>query len=393
MTNKRLLLILMSMIMLSPLGMDIFLPAMPEMAQYFATPMSDIQLCIALYIFASGVGQLVAGPIADRYGRLPLIKLGFFLYILGAGMSALAVDITWLWLARILQGLGGCALSVAVMSMARDSYSPAKITQVLSYIFGAIYVIPAFAPMLGSLLLHYFNWQANFVFMVLAGVIVLVIAGRYLIETKPTAQPNSQLPNWSGYKKILTHRSFMFNSIMVMLAMSIIIHYIGFAPIKLREDLDLNATVFAYWFGANAVLNIIGSFCAPKIISKIGNSTSLKLCVGANFLAAVLLLSLAQYQSPISFMLPVFISSLGLCFAFAVCSAQALMPFKHQAGMAAAMLGLIQMSGAATLVGLFQLLPLSGTASFSFLLSLPILWLALGRPLLLNNSEHKLLAQ
>ena len=383
MKQKNLLPILMTIIVLSPLGIDTFLPAMLDMSVSLDTSMDNIQMCIALYLFASGFGQLFAGPLSDKYGRLPLIKGGLCLYLVGAALSALATDISLLWFSRVLHGFGACAITVSVFSITRDHYGPDKSPRILSYLFGAIYVIPAVAPLIGGVLLQRWGWESNFVFMVIYGLLVTIVALVSLQESRPE---NSVIPtkliSFSNYKPIFANADFIFHSTLAMLAMAIIIHYLGLAPEKLMNEQGLSPTDFALWFGVNAIFSIVGAFLAPTIIDKVGNDKALYTGGFLNFIALVLLIQLKDYNYPLAFMAPIFISSIGLCLIFAVSCGAALAPFGERAGIASSMLGLMQMSGSSILVSLICLLPISNINQFVFTITLSFTWISLGRLLI-----------
>lgn len=165
MSRKAPLYLFLLLIVVSPMGIDIYLPALPQMAENLSTPMANIQITITIFLAALGLGQLLAGPLADRYGRKPLILSGLALYILGSVVGSLALQIEILWFARVLQGLGTCAVSVGVMSGVRDSYSTEKTASIYSYINGVICVIPALAPLVGGWLSETWSWRATFYFM------------------------------------------------------------------------------------------------------------------------------------------------------------------------------------------------------------------------------------
>ena len=150
--RRNLLPILMSMVVLSPLAIDIYLPSMPTMAAEFSVSSSEIQSTLVLFLFAMGVGQILIGPLADRYGRRPIAIFGILLYIASSLFAAMAMEFHWLQLARVLQGLAACSTSIVVFSAVRDCFTPKESARYYSYLNGVICVIPALAPTLGGLL-------------------------------------------------------------------------------------------------------------------------------------------------------------------------------------------------------------------------------------------------
>ncbi len=366
------------LIVLSPMAIDIYLSAFPEIAGSLSTSMGSVQATIAIFLTAMGVGQLVAGPLADRYGRRPLALGGILLYMAGALLAALASQIEVLWAARVLQGLGTCGISVAVMSGVRDSYPADKTAPVYSYINGVICVIPALAPMLGGFLTQHWGWQANFYFMLgYAGLIGSLVWWR-LPETRPASTVSEgALISVARFRPVLANRVFRYNAIMVMLAMAVIIGFVTLAPIRLMLDMQISAMTFSLWFGSNAVINILASFTAPWVIRRLGKKNALRLAVSLCALAASLLMLLSELMHPMAFMGPVFLASTGFCLTLAICSGAALAPFGERAGTASSLLGVLQMAGSSALVGLISSLPLTPVMSLALLMALPLVWMML----------------
>ena len=177
-------------------------------------------------------------------------------------------------LARVLQGFGACATSVAAFSVVRDSYGPKKSGQMISYLNGAICFIPALAPLLGGWLTAKAGWSANFWFM--AGYALIV--GSWLMWRMPETRPEETrsegaLISWSRYSPVLRSPSFLFNAALCMLAMAVILAYVTAAPVQLMVKLGLDMSGFSYWFTANAALNILACFTAPRFIAKVGPRT------------------------------------------------------------------------------------------------------------------------
>ncbi len=365
----------MLMVVFSPLAIDIFLPAVPAMAEALQVELASVQALVGLFVLSMGLGQLLAGPMADRYGRRPLALWGILLYILSAVMGAMAINIELLWISRLLQGLGTCAIVVAAFSGVRDSFPQDKLTALYSYLNGIICIVPALAPLLGSALTLQWDWRANFVFMALYAVAAGWLIWRRLPETRPEAtQSHGALISWGRYAPILKHPVFQFFSVMNMLAMALILAYVSYAPSVLMVEMAQSPLAFALWFGTNAVINISGAFAAPTVIARIGKRGGLALGVALCLVAMLGWIVLRDWAHPLAFMGPVFASSLGFCFLLAISGGAALLPFGERAGTASALLVCIQMSGAALMIALVGLLPLSAPLSLALLGALPLLW-------------------
>ncbi|HDX8367602.1 TPA: multidrug effflux MFS transporter [Aeromonas dhakensis] len=372
-----LILLLVLLVLFSPLAIDIYLPAIPQMAEQLGAEVTLMQGTITWFLFSMGLGQLLVGPLADRYGRKPIALGGVLLYGLSALGAGFAASLGELMLARVLQGLGACATSVAAFSVVRDSYGPKKSGQMISYLNGAICFIPALAPLLGGWLTAKAGWSANFWFM--AGYALIV--GSWLLWRMPETRPEETrsggpLISWSRYSPVLRSPSFLFNATLCMLAMAVILAYVTAAPVQLMVRLGLDMSGFSYWFAANAALNILACFLAPRFIARVGPRRTLRIGLLVLLLSAISLSLSMHIDHPLAMMGPVFLSSIGFAMILGSAAGMALAPFGHCAGTAAALLGLFQMSGSGALVGFIGALmhdPLNQLALHMWLLLPPLL--------------------
>lgn len=374
-----LILLLVLLVLFSPLAIDIYLPAIPQMAEQLGAEVTLMQGTITWFLFSMGLGQLLVGPLADRYGRKPIALGGVLLYGLSALAAGFAASLGELMLARVLQGFGACATSVAAFSVVRDSYGPKKSGQMISYLNGAICFIPALAPLLGGWLTAKAGWSANFWFM--AGYAAIV--GSWLLWRMPETRPDETsssgpLISWSRYSPVLRSPSFLFNACLCMLAMAVILAYVTAAPVQLMVKLGLDMSGFSYWFTANAALNILACFLAPRFIARVGPRRTLRIGLLVITLSAMALTLVQHIDHPLAMMGPVFFSSIGFAMVLGAAAGMALAPFGHCAGTAAALLGLFQMSGSGALVGITGWLmpdPLNQLALHMWLLLPPLLLL------------------
>lgn len=359
--RRNLLPILMSMVLLSPLAIDIYLPSMPTMATEFAVSASDVQSTLVLFLFAMGLGQVLIGPLADRYGRRPVAIFGVLLYGASSLLAAAAIEFHWLQIARLLQGLAACSTSIVVFSAVRDCYSQKEGAKIYSYLNGAICVIPALAPTLGGLLAMQFGWRSTFVFMTLYAMLMMIVVGYRLPETRPAnTVTTGPLYRWSRYKPVLGNTHFLFYALACMSAMAAILSYVSYAPVWLIGHLGVSELAFSGLFGLNAVFNIVACFAAPIVIRKLGNRPTVVLALALLIISSVAVV-VAQLFGPSTgmaaafvFMLPMMLLCVGFAFLLGPATSMALSAFGERAGTAAAMLGFIQMSGASILAGLVQ---------------------------------------
>ena len=355
--SKKQMALLTMLVLFSPLAIDIYLPALPLIASTFQVENALAQDTITWFLFAMGVGQLFAGPLADKLGRRTVALGGITIYALSALLAWSAQNIEWMLAARLLQGLGACATSVAAFATVRDIFGPEKSGKMISYLNGAICFIPALAPILGSWLTQQFDWRANFSFM--AGF--AVIAGSMMFfgmkETNPATERQAVF-KLSRYWSVLSTPSFIFHASLCLMAMAVILAYVTSAPGVLMTGMGLSMNEFTFWFGLNAVFNIAACMLAPKFMDRWGTHNSLVVGISLLAIAGVIMMVMKEHNTALAFMLPIFISSVGFAWILGAAAGKALEPFGDKAGTAAAILGLFQMSGSGLLVGTLQRLSL-----------------------------------
>ncbi|WP_199251465.1 multidrug effflux MFS transporter [Vibrio furnissii] len=345
------------LVLFSPLAIDIYLPALPQIAQTFHVEHALAQDTITWFLFAMGVGQLFAGPLADKLGRRTVALGGISIYAVSALLAWSAQSIEWMLTARLLQGFGACATSVAAFATVRDIFGPQRSGKMISYLNGAICFIPALAPILGSWLTQQFGWRANFSFMAGFAVTVGLLLLVRMQETNPVTEKQAVF-KLSRYWSVLKTPSFLFHASLCLLAMAVILAYVTSAPVVLMEHLGLTMNQFTFWFGINAVVNIVACMTAPRIMDRFGTHTTLVMGISALLVAGMTMVMLADVATAFAFMLPIFVSSIGFAWILGAAAGKALAPFGDKAGTAAALLGLFQMSGSGLVVGTLQRLHL-----------------------------------
>ncbi|MEM5530401.1 multidrug effflux MFS transporter [Gammaproteobacteria bacterium AS21] len=362
--QHRVLPLLMSMVVLSPMAIDIFLASVPVMAVDLNASTSQVQSTISIFFFAMGLGQIFVGPVADRYGRKVVALAGLFVYSSSSLLIALSADIVIMQWLRLFQGLAACAISVVIFSVVRDSFPYHRISKIYSYLNGVLSVIPASAPIVGTLMAAYFGWRSTFVFMALYALLVFVVVLLWLPETlsaeNKARKTKQSLYDLKQYLTIVTDGCFMFYALCCMAGMAAILTYVSYAPLWLIAHLDVSMTTFSLLFGLNALVGITAAFVAPVLINKYGNRKvviiALTLMLGCALVLCILSSGfyLTGMLAAFAFMGPIMLLSAGLSFVLGPATSMALAQFSDRAGTASALLGFIQMVGASIIVLLVQ---------------------------------------
>ncbi|KPM79362.1 MULTISPECIES: multidrug effflux MFS transporter [unclassified Pseudoalteromonas] len=375
--NLSLLFILGLLVIFSPLAIDIYLPAFPTIAEQFSASEKQIQQTVAIFMLTVGLGQLIAGPLADKFGRKPVAITGVTIYGLAAFGAYLAPDFTSLMIARALQGLGACATFVVAFAIVRDRFGSERSGQIITYLNGIVCFIPALAPILGAWLTVQFGWRMNFLFMAVFALIGLFITLLMYKETRPADSVYSgHILDLRRFMPIISTPLFLFHSLICLVTMSAILVFVTLAPGWLITKLGGSVTDFTFWFTCNAVLSIVASFIMPLYIKR-QPKRALKAGLLLLVIAGALMLAFSQQRTALALMFPMFIAAFGFALTLGSSAGRALSLFPKQAGTASALIGLMQMSGASLLVFITQLLNLTTPVLIGvhFLMLIPFTYL------------------
>lgn len=348
--NFRTILILGALSAFGPLAIDFYLPGFPAMAQAFATDEKHIQLTLAVYFLGLSIGQLLYGPIADRFGRRVPLLVGVVLFTAASLACAFAPTLEWLIGARFVQALGGCAgmvLSRAIVSDKCDAVGSAKVFSQLMLVMG---LAPILAPMLGGLLVNLYGWQAIFITLTGFSAMAALAVALGLPESLPANVPRQPLSGaLRQYGRLLKDREFLGHALTGGIAMAGMFAYIAGSPFVFIKLYDVPAEHYGWLFGSNAAGFILVAQVNARLLAKRGPAFLLSRIVWVYLAAGLTLLAVSALHTqqlwPLLIPLFVCIASLGCIIPNA--SACAMSGQGARAGSASAMLGCLQFSVAA----------------------------------------------
>lgn len=362
---QKFTLILLSLVLLAPLGIDLYLPTLPEIALGLNTPVTTVQTTIPLFLLVMGLGQIVAGPLVDNFGRKPVALIGLFLYMVGSVLAATATNWPQFLLARIVQGCAVCCTAVVAFSGVRDRLDGEDAARAYGFLNGALNIVPALAPMLGGLLAAAFDWRAPFWFLTGYALIIGLIVVFFLPETRPVGTLAVKGLPLKQYWQIFRQPRFLAFAFANAGALGMVLTYVSLAPQVLMTEGKLSALQFSIAFGANGFWIMLVSVLVNKIIRKVGRpfclaAGSLAMILGALMLMGGVILLPGEWQNNWAlYMFPVAISVAGLAFTVGPATSYALEPYQQQAGVASALAGFIQMAGGSSAGLLMMALPLA----------------------------------
>src|SRR6267378_2733802 len=165
------------------LATNILLPSLPQMAASLKVTSAAVTSAITIFLAVFAIGQLVVGPVSDRYGRRWPVLIGFAVFFAGSVWCGLATDLPGLLAGRIVQAVGACATSVLSRAIARDLFTGAALARAMALIMIAMAAAPGFSPLLGGALDHYFGWRSEFALVAVFAGLGALAYGTALGET------------------------------------------------------------------------------------------------------------------------------------------------------------------------------------------------------------------
>ncbi len=362
-TKKQfsLILILGLLTAIGPLSIDMYLPAFPDIARSLHTSVAQVMLSLSSFFIGISAGQLVYGPLLERYGRKPPMYAGLCIYIVASIGCAMATSVNSLIGFRLLQALGGCAGMVAARAIVRDLFDVKQNAKIFSTLMLVVAVSPIIAPTLGGYITALLGWR--YVFAALIVVTVAILAGVYFLlpESKVadrnfSLQPSAILNSFAG---IIRHPQFYIYTLTGAIAYAGLYAYISGSPYVFMELFKVNEKQYG-WIFALIATGVIGSAQVNNVALKrysseqiIRAATSSQSVLGITLVVFTLL----GWNSLFLTILLIFLFLCSQGFIFPNASALALASFGHVAGSASALMGAIQMgigAGASALVSVLQ---------------------------------------
>lgn len=351
-SNRRWILILGAVVAIGPLAIDMYLPALPLLQRHFHSDAAATQLSLAVFFAGLAIGQLVYGPVSDRYGRKRPLLVGLAIYVLATFGCALASSMTAFIALRFLQALGGCAGMVITRAMVRDRFPPQDMARILSLLVLVIGAAPILAPALGGVVLERLGWQAIFHFQAGYGLLCLLAVTRWIGEThQPAADARLSLGSaLRGYASLLAHHRFMGYALSGGIAQGGMFAYIAVSAFVFIEVYGLSPSAYAWLFGANAFGLIAASQINRTLLDRYPAQTVLKAAIGTYFAGglALLVTALTGAGGLAGILLPLWLCITSLGFTFPNSVAAAMAPFGDRAGAASGLLGTLQFAIAGT---------------------------------------------
>ncbi|TWO86440.1 hypothetical protein AYI75_03875 [Shewanella algae] len=363
-----------ALVLLYPLGIDLYLVGLPEIARTLNADEAQLHNAFSCYLAGMALAMLLGGHLADRLGRKPVALCGALIFVLSSIWAATTLSITAFLFARAGQGIGAGAAYLVTFAILRDVLDDQRRAKVLSMINGITCIVPVLAPVLGHLVLLYFPWPALFVLMAL-----LAAAALFLCLGLQESLPAKTAGELIACESLLCV-TFVSRLLISCLAVTAILTFVNTSPMLLMEQLGLDSGGYASAMGGLALVSMVMAFISPWLIDSIGQQRMLQLSQLAFALAATVLLLAASLAAELwLYLLGIGFVCAGFSVGFGVTMSQALAPFAQRSALASSILGICQISWSGAFIAISAWFGL--TASTMLILSLLIA--ALGSIILL----------
>lgn len=329
----------------APLSIDMYLPALPQMAGDLHTADSTLQLTLTAFIIGLAVGQLILGPISDGIGRRKPLLAGLVLYVVSSVLCAVSPSVELLIAARALQAIGAAGGIVIARAIVRDLYSGTAMTKFFSMLMLVSGLAPILAPVAGGQILRITSWRGAFVVLTVFGALLLLATVLALPEPLPPERrsPNRLGATLRGYAKLLADRFFLGYALAGGLMFAGLFAYISASSFVLQDVYGLSPQEFSLVFGANGVGIVLAGQLNGRLVGRFPERALLAAGLITSAVGGVGVLAAAAFALPLSALLVplvLLVSSIGMVMPNA--SSLALAEHPHNAGSASALLGVLQ---------------------------------------------------
>ncbi|MFG1294422.1 MULTISPECIES: multidrug effflux MFS transporter [Xanthobacter] len=337
------------MVMLGPISLAMYTPAMPTLVSVFDTTPAAVKLTLTVFFLGFAFSQLACGPLSDAFGRRP-VALGFFsVYMLGALVATWAPSMGWLILGRGLQGVG-CAAGIAISrAIVRDQYTGQTSARIMNLIGTMLAIGPAVSPTLGGLILGTAGWHMIFVAMAIYGVVLLALLSFFVPETNRGRDPSLASPVGilKSYARLLSDRVFMRASLVLGGGLGAIYTFAALLPFVLIQQVGLTPTQFGLAMLAQTGSYMFGTLIAGRLLKTMSASALIPIgLVLVTAGACGLGIGLRVLEpSTLTVMGPIGLWACGVAMVLPGCTTAALAGFPAIAGAASALMGFMQIGG------------------------------------------------
>ncbi|EGU46441.1 bicyclomycin/multidrug efflux system [Vibrio ichthyoenteri ATCC 700023] len=287
--NFLLFLVLGAIGALTPLAIDMYLPAMPTIARDLGVGAGEVQITLTAYTAGFAIGQLFHGPLADSFGRRPVLILGVLLFGIASVVSATTNGIDALTWVRTAQGFAGAAAAVVIQAVVRDMFDREDFARAMSFVTLVITIAPLIAPMIGGYLAIWFGWRSIFWVLAAFAAIVIVLVLWKIPETLPTEnrQPLRIATTLRNYVRLCRNPVAMGLVLSGAFSFAGMFAFLTGGAFVYIDIYGVRPDQFGYLFGLNIVAMIIMTSINGRLVKKVGSHTMLRFGLWVQLFAGI----------------------------------------------------------------------------------------------------------
>ena len=355
--------------MLMPLSIDMYLPALPVIAEQFGVPAGSAQMTLSTYILGFALGQLIYGPMADSLGRKPVILGGTLVFAAAAAACAMAQSIDHLIVMRFFHGLAAAAASVVINALMRDIYPKEEFSRMMSFVMLVTTVAPLVAPMVGGAVLVWFSWHAIFWILALAALLASAMIFFFIKETLPAEhrQKFHIRTTLGNFASLFRHKRVLSYMLASGFSFAGMFSFLSAGPFVYIELNHVSPQHFGYYFALNVVFIFVLTMINSRFVRRVGALNMFRIGLWIQFVMAMWMVVTAFFDVGF-WTLVVGIAAFVGCISMVSSNAMAVIldEFPHMAGTASSLAGTFRF-GIGAIVG--ALLSLA-----TFTSAWPMLW-------------------
>lgn len=295
--NAPSILLISLIAMISPIAMNAFNPAMPGVVKVFDSSISTVQLTYTLYLGMLAVSQLIGGPLAERFGRRPLMIWGLGFHLLGSLIALLAGSVEQIIVGRALQAFGGGFALMLCRTIVVDTYQGAQAAKHLGHIVMAVALAQSLAPTIGGYLNHYYGWQTVFAFSLLISLGISAVAVFKLPETSTHRSGSGSLHPFAvfkQYRELVQCRNYMAYTLTTVFAAGAYFTFASAMPYVVVDVMDGTSAIYGEWFLWVSGGFFFGSFVVTRLPTESGIDGPIKAGLALSLLGAGVMIASSQ---------------------------------------------------------------------------------------------------
>ncbi|MBL0885037.1 multidrug effflux MFS transporter [Myceligenerans sp. I2] len=271
---------------------DMYLPGIPQVAADLNSSEAMAQLTVSAMLVGGGLGQLVIGPLSDRFGRRTPLLVGLALHVVTSLLCVVVPTMSGLIALRVMQGFFNAAAGTTAMAVVRDRFVGAEAARVLSRLMLVIGIAPMFAPTIGSAILTSASWRWVFVLLAAMGAVLALIVLRFMPETRDSGQRAATRTGrtFSGYATLLRDRQFLALAVLPGLSFGVLMSYVVSSPVVFQQEFGLSHGQFSMLFAANGIGLVLAAQVNAALVRRIDPMRLMRFAVVTQTATAAVLL-------------------------------------------------------------------------------------------------------